>query len=36
LGLKSLGLYPKSSKGGSLCLKVPPPLYYNFLEASRS
>ena len=35
LGLKLFGLYLKSSKGGSLCLKVLPPLYYNFLEVSR-
>jgi hypothetical protein len=36
LSLKSLGLYSKSSKDGTLCPKVPPPPCYNFLEASRT
>jgi hypothetical protein len=30
-----LDLYSKSFKGNTLCLKVPPPPYYSFLEASR-
>jgi hypothetical protein len=31
-----IGLYSKSPKGGTLCLKVPTPLCDNFLEASRT
>jgi hypothetical protein len=31
-----LGLYSKSSKGGTLYLKVPPLPWYNFLKAFRT